>query len=116
MSSVWFAGSNSVDNNFDTFTRTNATEVPWLNIQLAELVIIKSVVIIMRIDCCFNRIGIASITVGNNPDPNLNSVCKANIDRGGIFACTTPLEGLYVGLTRIAIGVSDSNIYHFSEI
>jgi hypothetical protein len=70
----------------------------------------------MEADCCFLRMGIASITVGNNPNPNLNSVCKANIDRDGIFACTTPISGLYIGLTRTSIGLSNGNWWHFAEI
>ena len=70
----------------------------------------------MRTNCCYCRIGIASITVGTNPNPNLNAVCKANIDRDGIYVCDTPLTGTYVGLTRTAIGGSDGNNWHFAEI
>ncbi len=70
----------------------------------------------MRTDGCFIRIGIASITVGNNSDPFLNPECKANIDRDGIFACTYPLTDSYVGLTRTAMGNSESNNWHFAEI
>ena len=70
----------------------------------------------MRTDCCYCRIGIASITVGTNPNPNLNAVCKANIDRDGIFVCDNPLTGTYVGLTRTAIGGSADNYYNFAEI
>ena len=65
---------------------------------------------------CYNRIGMASITVGNDPDPNLNPVCKPNIDRDGIFVCTTPLTGKYIGLKRTAIGLSDGNAYNIAEI
>ena len=70
----------------------------------------------MRTNCCYCRIGIASITVGTNSNPNLYAVCKANIDRDGIFVCDTALTGTYVGLTRTAIGGSDGNNWHFSEI
>jgi hypothetical protein len=70
----------TVDNNFDTYAHTNNSEVPWINIQLSESAIIRSVLVIMDPFCCFNRMGIASITAGNNSHPNLNPVCKANID------------------------------------
>jgi hypothetical protein len=82
MSSLFYGypGSDAVDNDFDTYAHTNNSEVPWINIQLGESAIIRSVLVIMYAGCCFNRIGIASITVGNNSNPNLNPVCKANID------------------------------------
>jgi hypothetical protein len=70
----------------------------------------------MRVNCCFARIGIASITVGNNSDPNLNQICMANIDRDGIFTCTTPLTGMYIGLTRNDVYNSPDNAWHFAEI
>ena len=109
-------GSKAVDNNFATLCHTAGTEVPWVNIQLAESAIVRSVAVIVSFHCCYTRIGIASITVGTNPDPHLNAVCKANIDRDGIFVCDTPLTGTYVGLTRTAIGGSDNNAWHFAEI
>ena len=73
-------GSYAVDNNFYTASHTAGTEVPWINIKLAELAIVRSLLIIMRIDCCFNRIGMTSIYIGNNSDPSLNPECKTNID------------------------------------
>jgi hypothetical protein len=45
-----YPGSNAVDNNLDTMAHTAGTEVPWINIQLAESTIIKSVAVIMRTD------------------------------------------------------------------
>jgi hypothetical protein len=64
----------------------------------------------------FCRIGIASITIGDSYNPNSNQVCKDSIDRDGIFTCTIPLKGKYIGLTRTAIGGSTTNEWHFAEI
>ena len=98
---------------------TNASEVPWMNILLAESAIIRSVAVINRNNPAnggaFNRIGITSIRIGTNVNPNSNAECKS-IDREGIFVCTTSLSGTNVGLTRTAIGNSPDNCYHFSEI
>jgi hypothetical protein len=69
----------------------------------------------MRINCCFNRLGTTSIRVGTYSNPNSNTECKS-IDRDGVFVCNSALPGTNVGLTRIAVGLSDSNIGHFSEI
>ena len=70
-----YPASYLVDNLFENFTSTAGTEVPWLNIQLAESAVIRSVVVIMRADMCFTRIGTTSIRVGTNSDPTQNTEC-----------------------------------------
>ena len=94
--------------------------VPWVNILLAESSIIRSVVLINRnhpsiMAGAYSRIGITSIRVGNNANPNSNAECKS-IDREGIFVCTTPLTGTNVGLTRTVSRTGADNYYHISEI
>ncbi len=93
--------NNTVDNDFDSFSHTAGTEIPWLSILLAEPAIVKTVAVIQRPDCCWSRIGTTSIRVGTDQNPNLNAECKS-IDRDGVFACTTPLTGNQVGVTRTA--------------
>ncbi len=46
----YFPGYLTVDNNFDTYSHTACSEVPWLNIQLAESAIVRTVAVIMRQD------------------------------------------------------------------
>jgi folate-dependent phosphoribosylglycinamide formyltransferase PurN len=43
-----FPGSKAVDNDFETFAHTSGTEVPWINIEISESAIIKTVVVIIR--------------------------------------------------------------------
>ena len=80
-----------MDNDFTTIAHTKGTEVPWMNIELAEPATIRTVAFFNRLDCCTGRIGLSSIRVGTNTNPNSNEECKGNIDRDGVYTCTNPL-------------------------
>ncbi len=48
-----------------------------------------------------DKLSSTSIRVGNDPeDPWNNAECVGNIDRDGIYACTTSLSGKFVGAVR----------------
>ena len=83
--------SQLVDNDFTTMASTQCTEVPWMNIELAEPATIRTVAFFNRLDWYTNGIGISSIRVGTNTNPNSNEECKGNIDRDGVYTCTNPL-------------------------
>ena len=62
-----------------------------MNIELAEPATIRTVAFLNRLDCCTSSIGLSSIRVGTNANPNSNVECKGNIDRDGVYTCTNPL-------------------------
>ena len=104
--------SQLTDNNFFSIAHTNS-EMGWMNVQLIELSLIKSVVIINRTTCCYNRIIYTSIQVGNNSNPNNNNACANNVDRDGVFVCASPLAGTFVGITKTSGG---PNFYNIAEL
>ena len=65
-----------------------------------------------RQDCCEFRLSESSIRIGNNQNPRLNSICKANIDRDGVYICDSLLTGTYSGITRDS---SEADAYNLAE-
>jgi hypothetical protein len=47
-----------------------------------------------------NKFATTSIRIGNNTNPNNNTVCKDGVNKDGMYACDTPLTGNFVGIQR----------------
>ena len=91
----------AADNDLMSITTTeNGPGSGWINIQLAEPGIINTVIIFLRPDANADTIGLSSIRVGADPNPNQNAECYANVDRNGVFICGNPLSGNYVGILQ----------------
>ena len=59
--------------------------------------VVETVIIIIREDCCTDRIQNTNLYVGFDPIPNNNSACLADPQQSGVFSCGG-IGGDYFGL------------------
>ena len=46
------------------------------------------------------KLATISIRIGNDPNPRNNPVCQGSIITDGIYTCTSPLTGNFIGFER----------------